>query len=350
MAPASKIGGRNWIRHILIWAIVWVLVSGTTSLYDGNFGRDFISFLLQMPLIVGSGYLLFYIIIPDFWLKGNRISGGLLILLIYLIVGFGNRSVMAWIIYPWLYENDHTFYFFNWYRIASQMLFVWLSHAFFASMKFYFDWDHSRRDAEELKNQKSQAELAFLRAQVHPHFLFNTLNALYGDIIQKKEAAGEILLKLTGIYRFMLEECREDMIPLSKELELIRNYIDLEKKRYGARLRVEFENELNSNVNIQVPPMILFSFIENSFKHGVSSQRGDNFVEILIHQKDQKLFFEVRNSIFEKQENLNGFQFGIGLENAQRQLELLYEKDFSLEQSQDKRSFTTELSLPLLDK
>ena len=112
----------KWINHVLIWALVWVLVSGSSSLYDGRFARDFLSFFLQLPLAIGSAYLLFYKVIPDLWQKGNKLTAGILIFLIYLIVALGNRILMAYVIYPNLYSDDHTFLLANSEPHAHQQL------------------------------------------------------------------------------------------------------------------------------------------------------------------------------------------------------------------------------------
>ncbi len=337
----------TWKQHLLVWTSYWVLVSGSAALYDLDFFPVFMGFLTKMPLTMLAAYLIFYWVLPQFW---NKSSWPLAVLMVFgLDLGFVliNRIITWQFVYPWLFHGEYTFTFWNWYRISQLMVYMLMAQAFFGAYKYYFDLTETLKKERELRKQKQEAELAFLRAQVHPHFLFNSLNALYNEILQKKESAGSTLLRLTNLYRFILEECTQESIALGKELNLIEDFVDLEKLRYGTRLEIQFLKSSNLDLNAMIPPMILFSFIENSFKHGISDQQGESLVKINISDKEGVLVFEVSNPVSGNDDNLNGFRSGIGLENTKKQLELLFGGKHTLEQKIEQGQFHTLLKMPL---
>ncbi len=336
-----------WFQHVGVWLFYYLVVTGIASLYEGDSGRAMFSYALQLPAMVLSGYLLFYYLFPKLRKDWTTIIWIAASIIIYLATTLFNRWVMASFIYPVLYSGDHSFEFWNLYRMANQFLLIFLSHALFGVFKSYTELQKTQKDKRALSEEKRQAEVSFLRAQVHPHFLFNSLNALYSELVAGNSDAPNTLLRLTGIYRFILEECNEESIALKKEWKLIRDYAELEQKRYGSRLRVELEDLPQRIQENKIPPLIYFSLVENAFKHGVSAQEAESFVKIRIQENQGKLILFLRNSLFEEQPNLNGHQGGIGLENTKRQLELSFGKDYSLVQEKGENEYLTRLELPL---
>jgi LytS/YehU family sensor histidine kinase len=192
------------------------------------------------------------------------------------------------------------------------------------------EWFRHERDRRILEQQKTQSELRFLKSQINPHFLFNTLNNLYALTLKKSDTAPEIVLKLSDMMRYMLYECNEKQVLLSKELRYIENYIDLERIRQGKGVDIVFN--LNGEIRDQkIAPMLLIPFIENSFKHGVNRQLQNAFVHLNIDIEDDGLVMNLINSkpdtIPAEGARRDG---GIGLVNVKQQLQLLYPKKHKL--------------------
>ncbi|PRX57287.1 sensor histidine kinase [Flagellimonas meridianipacifica] len=199
---------------------------------------------------------------------------------------------------------------------------------------------------KELEKQKLSVELKVLKQQTNPHFLLNTLNNLYALSRKKSEKTPEVILKLSELLKFMLYGIPETYIPLSKEVELIRNYIDLEKLRFGPQLKIE--TEISKNLEgISIAPLLLLPLVENAFKHGASENIGTKEIKLILRLTGgDHLFFSVVNSLdFNRTMNKKG----IGLHNLKRQLELQY-KVFSLEVVPSSESFSVELALDLGEK
>lgn len=174
---------------------------------------------------------------------------------------------------------------------------------------------------KNLIREKLETELKFLRSQTNPHFLFNTLNNIYGLARKKSDQTAEVVMKLSGILRFMLYESGKDSITLGEEIKIMEDYLELEKIRYNERLTVNLKTMVDDMAQ-PVSPLLLLPFLENAFKHGVSNTRFNSFVNIELALEEGILHFTVENT---KGDPIAGKEIGqIGLKNARRQLELMY--------------------------
>jgi LytS/YehU family sensor histidine kinase len=194
------------------------------------------------------------------------------------------------------------------------------------SIKRRFEEKHQ---IEILKKEKVTNELKFLRAQIQPHFLFNTLNNLYALTLAKSDVAPKVVLKLSELLDFILYQSNEKSISVQKEIELIKGFIDLEKLRFGSRIKVEFSHNIE-NKNSQISPLLLLPLVENAFKHGPTGNEKNVKIQIDLNVKNNILNFEILNNkpIIAKTNNLHN---GIGIKNLKRQLTLNYKNNFKLE-------------------
>src|SRR5215213_3591744 len=193
---------------------------------------------------------------------------------------------------------------------------------FFTIIMHIYSYIKLKQTAQQLRIEKQEAELNYLRSQTNPHFLFNTLNNIYSLSRDKSDLAPESILRLSKILRFMLYETGGAYVAIEQELKIITDYIELEKLRYDESLQVNFNYDVE-DVKQSVPPLILIPLVENAFKHGVSETRSRPFVDIHLSVRNRQLLFSVKNST-EVQEAIIE---NIGLSNLRRQLELLY-KDY----------------------
>ena len=144
--------------------------------------------------------------------------------------------------------------------------------------------------------QKLGAELKVLKNQLHPHFLFNTLNNLYSMVLTQHPRASEVVVRLSDIMSYMLYDCERRLIDLEKEIENLKNYIELEKIRYGKRLDISFETG-GKIAGKSIPPLLLLPFLENAFKHGVGKNERASWVRINLWVNDEELTYLVENSL-----------------------------------------------------
>lgn len=207
-----------------------------------------------------------------------------------------------------------------------------------------------REKEAALQNEKRISELSFLKAQTNAHFLFNTLNNLYGLVRRNDPSAASSILKLSNIVRYILHECDGTTIPVANEIKVIRDYLALEKLRYDERLRIDFEIHLANDpgrLPLEIPPLILLPFVENAFKHGVSETRMDPFVAIHLQESNSRLHFQVTNS---RDHEAETNEQGIGLKNVKRQLDLIYGDQYTLQVHPNDTVFSIDLLIHLNGK
>ena len=209
------------------------------------------------------------------------------------------------------------------------------------------DWFIHQSEKMELQTQTMQSELKFLKSQINPHFLFNTLNNLYALTLKKSDDAPEIVLKLSEMMRYMLYECNEKTVPLLKEVSYMKNYLDLERLRQHEMIDIEIH--LTGTIEDQrIAPLLLIPFIENSFKHGLSNQIHHGWVKINMDINGDKLEFVIENSKGPTQpKQLHRKSGGIGLVNVRRRLNLIYDDQYKLDIKNEPNSYRVALNLNL---
>lgn len=188
-------------------------------------------------------------------------------------------------------------------------------------------WLGTEQNRKETENEKLNTELSFLKSQVNPHFFFNTLNNIYSLAIVKSDKTATAVLKLSSIMRYILAETEQRLVPLQNEIDFIHNYIELQQVRLTNKVKVHFEVSGNTG-ELLVAPLIFIAFVENAFKYGVSTKE-ESVIDFSIHTVANKIQFSARNFIVQSENNLQE-NTGIGINNVNRRLELLYPEKHQL--------------------
>lgn len=216
---------------------------------------------------------------------------------------------------------------------------------FILAIKYYKDWYLKQRLSEQLKQENRQAELQLLKAQIHPHFLFNTLNNIYSFALTGSQLAACLVDQLSGMIEYIRTEGQKPLVTLQKELRLIEDYIGLEKVRYGKRLNIQV-NVHGEVENKYIAPLLMIPFVENCFKHGASVMRGQPWVQLMVIIRDAQLDFRLSNSKPAQPVQHHG-KGGLGLVNVRKRLELLYPGTHLLEIKQSENVFDVHLQVQL---
>ena len=228
--------------------------------------------------------------------------------------------------------------------VSAQMGYSVGSVFFFGITRHIYQYIKLKQTAQQLRIEKQQAELNYLKSQTNPHFLFNTLNNIYSLARDKSDLAPESILRLSKILRFMLYETSGAFIAIEQELKMITDYIELEKLRYDESLRINFNYDIE-DMKQSLPPLLLMPLVENAFKHGVSETRDHPFIDIHLSVNKRLLTFLVKNSseVYPGEQTVKE---NIGLSNLRRQLELLY-TDYSLSVQYQESMFIATLKINL---
>ena len=217
--------------------------------------------------------------------------------------------------------------------------------AILAGFKFGWDALQKQEQIEALKSTVKESELQFLKSQINPHFLFNNLNNLYSYALDGSPKTPEIILELSGLLRYMLYECKEEFVPLPKEIEQLHNFIKLSKLQIEDRGTVHFVVH-DIEPGFKIAPLILIVFIENAFKHSQAGQSENIKIDMHLYMKNGTLYFKCSNN-HQAASNLEALDAGIGLKNVKKRLQLLYPNRHLLKIDEDGSRYEVDLSLEL---
>lgn len=297
---------------------------------------------LELVFKVISVYFILYFLKPRYFNKRRYFFFSLSFVVVSCVASYFQLHVI------WLCVNLGIFadvprevIFSRWKFFSAMGHLNWIIVVAFIIKVVKEGYENAQVNSKLLK-EKLEAELQFLKSQVNPHFFFNTLNNLYALTVKKSDMAPEVVLKLSNLMSYMIYDTTHKTVKLSKELEFIENYLELEKLRYGEYLEIEISKPENMN-GVEIPPLLFLPFIENAFKHGVAKGGESNKIAIAFELKNLDLNFCVRNNIAKTTKTDDGG--GIGLANIKRRLELLYPDQHSLKISDDGGSFSVELNI-----
>jgi len=314
---------HRWVIHVLFWGLVLALYSVFFGRQNSNYGQTFFFVGLLIPVVVGTTYFLNYFLVPRYLLR-ERYGLFLIYFLYTLIISvFLEMMIMVLtfiLLAEWQIKKMSAASIDLFFLLTSLLMVVFLSVA----IKLLLHWRNSKEAYQKLMQEKAETELKFLKAQLHPHFLFNTLNNLYYLTTEKSEKAPQAILQLSEMLDYVLQSGKAVFVPLEVELKQLQNYIALEMLRYEDRIEVTTTVSAKTE-GVTIPPMMLITLIENAFKHGVMKSTGKSWINILISSTPHHLQISIRNS--RKNTDIGN---GIGLLNLRNQLDLLYNKNYNL--------------------
>lgn len=338
-----------WSQRIRYHLIFWVTLFSSKWLVYGISTCEYRGYLASigatMGFIILATYYTVYFLIPRYLLKKKYLLFAGWFLGSALLFALANRVVLHFMVYPIYFPNEVKYYdLLSWTKILLQASNIYATVGIIAAAKLVKHWYQHEHLQQKLEKEKLKTELKFLRSQIHPHFLFNTLNNLYGLTLTQSPKAPEIVEKLSDLLKYMLYDSNQPKVSLQDELSYLRNYIALEKIRFDDRLEISL-NLPQETYGIHIAPMILLPFIENSFKHGVNSQMDMIWIRVDLSIIEGTLVLKVENSLIHEDSPIT--QGGIGLSNVKRRLELLYHNQYQLEIFTEEDTYLVVLKLIL---
>jgi two-component system, LytTR family, sensor histidine kinase AlgZ len=323
----SRARGYRLTRHALFWLFSLGIFVNMDSAFTGSKVASLKAGLTFLPLEMLYIYVILYWLVPRTLMHSAYVA--------FCLRFIGWIAVNLLLDYFWRYYLiDHTSFTYSWPRPPLSLAYRYIFDANVITVSnvtagvgiwitLYRYWQGEVWQKMQLRQEKTKAELELLKAQLHPHFLFNTLNNLYALVIEQSEKAPQMLMRLSAILSYVLYECRAAEVPVERELMICKDYIELERERYGERLdvSVDFSGSIDGKM---VSPMLFQPFIENAFRLGASEQEGKVWMSVELSVRHHQLFFRVINSA-----NFDDARSGldaewVGVQNIVRRLELLY--------------------------
>jgi len=352
----QKLQVRKWLTgiiHILVWIAVFLI----PLLFIRRPGQETfgISDFFLWSLMILYFYTNYYILVPKLLTRNKFLWYSITVVVLLAIAFFILRQIMLTYDSQGEMENllrrhspekaQEILRHMARNRGMGAVFFSFLVLAVSTSIKVTGDWYKTDKKRKEAENEKLFTELNLLKSQINPHFFFNTLNNIYSLAIQKSEKTPEAIVKLSELMRYIIYDTDKDKVPLSKEVDYIRNYIELEKLRLKENAEIRFVVAGNPAEKL-IEPLLLLPFIENAFKHGTGFQQYSG-ISIRISIEDSHLTLLVENPVRIVAENPEERKQGIGRINAERRLQLLYNKNYTLETTVSEGIFRVNLTLNL---
>jgi sensor histidine kinase YesM len=325
--------------QLLVWVSVVCILFFSLLPMDGVFQSAVYTVLNTcFYAIIIYGNILF--LFPRFYQRGRYVWYVLLVIAFLLIICL-LRGYVTLSLYNHLFaKKPEEFTLKAMFSFMSGGVLIFVMSLIFRIALAYFKL---KQQTEEIMVQKSQAELNLLKSQVQPHFLFNTLNNIYYEAYKEAPNTAALIERLSDIMRYFVDESPKDDVAIGTEVQFIENYIELEKIRVRHGVEVNFEKAFNTD--LRIPPMLLMTFVENIFKHGIDKSSTENRVQISLVQQDGYLVFKTINTIYDAP--ISNQPNGFGIANLKKRLSILYGENFELDVNPTNNTFTALLKIPV---
>ena len=328
--------------QIVVHISLWILLYGLTFYPILNDARPIPSDVFpKIIVIIILFYFNYFYLVPEFLLKKSVLS--------YLMISLGLLIISALLLIHFYEPRFPENFFMDWERPRGIMIMPYyrsfvslgIPYVISAILRMYVEWKRNENLRLSVEKESIKSELQFLKAQLNPHFLFNSLNTIYALSVKKSPDTSEAIVDLSELMRYMIYEADKDLVPLNKELDYIKSYIQLQRLRLSDSENVSLKIT-GEDRGRAVPPLLFISFIENAFKYG-TDYKGKTYVKIALIITDTSVYLNVKNKIGVFKEPTKNS--GIGLENIRNQLELIYPGLHNLEVDNDGKDYEVSLTI-----
>jgi two-component system, LytTR family, sensor kinase len=321
-ALISKIIRNRWIQHLLFWGISYYVLLHVFASSSEILKIDLIYTAIFLITIAGGVYLNLLLLIPFFLSRRKYILYAIL-LLFCLFASAGLNMLTFTYLVDYLLPG---YYFISYYQFWDILKFLIVFLGVTTLLKLSKGWFllmETQNYLTKIQKENAETELKTLKAQINPHFLFNCLNSIYSLVLNHSPVAPEVILKLSAFLRYIIYEAAAEYVELSKELNAMKDYVELQILRAGKQATIKFLTEGETD-NLRIAPLLFLPLIENSFKHGIKGETGDSFAHIRFSVHEKTVICRIDNNKGSAEQIESGDHHGIGLENLKRRLEMIY--------------------------
>ncbi|MEP2023671.1 MAG: histidine kinase [Reichenbachiella sp.] len=339
---------KEWIWHVLFWLVYLAVKIFIVEYFRDDFGTVLLVELISLPLKMFLVYVLIFYLIPELLLNKQYLKFSLWLIVLVIFAALARRLTDIYLVYPISMLYFDRAILLDYGTAFRNLVFVYPVVGLATAIYLMTHWIKDYQMRTLLQREKLETELKYLKAQVHPHFLFNTINNIYSLSLDQSPKTSQALLELSDLLSYMLYECNVNRIPLKKEIELLENYINLERLRYSDRLDLKFS--ISGNIEtVQIAPLILLPFVDNCFKHGAGDSMAECFVHFDLKVEDGDLRMNLKNSV-DQSKNESQENSGIGLTNAKKRLQGEYPNSHELIINEKSDLFEVILTISLDEK
>ena len=341
----KRIGSKKVVQHLAFWVLSFYVLLRIFSTDSEIRNIDYIYNGLFHLTLLPAVYFNLAVFIPRLLDRGRYFLYSLAVVSSAFL--FSQLNILFF---------DHLvdfllpgYYFISYYELPDivQFFMVYIGVSTLLKLsKGWFQLSEAKTKLAETRQEKLDAELEALKSQVNPHFLFNSLNNLYGLSLKADKKTPASILKLSEVLRYMIYEAKDEVVPLEKEIRFIENFMNLQRLRSGENARISFE-VIGEPGRLNIAPLLFIPFVENSFKHGIKGETGDSYVDVKMEVGSDFVDFTCCNNLGEIDDVEQKKYGGIGLENVKKRLELIYPGRYLLELNESEMDYRVRLKIQL---
>jgi two-component system, LytTR family, sensor kinase len=340
----NKVAIRIFL-HLVFLTIVYYILFIIFKVNSPAVKMDYIYPALFLLTLLPVTYINLEWLIPSVAGKKKWLLYALaLVVLIAISVWLNTSFFEHWS--SWLLPNLFFISYYTWWEILLFLVGIIGISTLLKLSKSWLTMAELQQKLLQVEKENIDIELKALKSQINPHFLFNTLNSIYSLSLDKDERLPQTVLKMSGIMRYYLYESKEDFVPLQKEIQVLNDYIDLQRIRSSEKLQVKKTISVDGE-NKCIAPLLLLTFVENAFKHGAKSSTAESFINIRIALKEENFYFSIQNNKGLVDDVPGNNYSGLGLQNVKRRLELIYPSKYQLQIDDTDKVFSVTLKLIL---
>lgn len=346
---------KNLIFHILFWVAYLALNALVLSHFYEPPGQSLfadtliLSLKFQVVELPGKLILVYtnlFFLLPWFLLRQKYWSYLTLLILSFILVRYIQQFFVAFVMLPLMFPKIVIGEeMFSWGRFVQYSAGAFSLLIFTSALKLMYDHHLNSKKIQEIEKRQLSTELQLLKTQLNPHFFFNTLNNLYGLALENSSKTADMILRLSEMMNYVLYEAQNKLVLVERELEVLKNYIELEKMRYSDQVEISFTQQ-GDFAATKIPPLLLVPFLENAFKHGLRGPQGKNWLRIEVNRSDKQFLFVAENSK-NGQDPKQSADRGIGLVNVKRRLEILFPNAHTLNLVNTDDRYRAELTITI---
>jgi sensor histidine kinase YesM len=314
---------REIIFNLIFWLFYFLYEWFGLAALSGDYGSYFINACMALPLSFIVAYLTVHVFIKRYYSRGEKLKFWTLQISVSLILLLIRRNINYYVIYPKYFPDARHVPLYSFGKIVVEFANLYLIVGVYALFYFVRSWYEERQRAQSLLQEKTVAELELLKSQVQPHFIFNALNNIYSTALKTSPETARLISHLSSFLNYNLYEAKQNFVSLGSEIAYLKNYIELQKNRYGDKLdaSVNIYDEID---DLYIAPLLLLPLIENSFKHGIADAIGEGWIRIDISKQQGNFSIKIENSIEDNPQQNRIKNGGIGIENVRKRLHLIY--------------------------
>lgn len=336
---------REVVFNIIFWLLYFIYEWLGLAALSGEYGKYFLNAVMALPLSFIIAYLTVHLLLKKFYQKEKKWQFWILQISISVILLLIRRYINYYVIYPRYFPEAQHVPLFSFGKLIIEFVNLYAIVGIYALFYFVRSWYEARQKVQSLVQEKTVAELELLKSQVQPHFIFNALNNIYSTALKKSPETAKQISHLSDFLNYNLHESKQNIVSLTSEILYIRNYIELQKSRYGDKLDASIN--IYDNINdLFIAPLLLLPLVENSFKHGIANSIKQSWIRVDVSRQSDNFSIKIENTIEEKisPDIRNG---GIGLKNVQKRLQLIYPDKHEFRIIEESHSYLVVLKIPI---